>query len=138
MSPEGPARLRVTVLGLEGYDATLVADLVQVLAGRRVEVTPAGGMEALFAGGVDLGVVFANAEQGADVLRAAADRQSQAPPLALFLGHQAGDHPHTQLLRVLLDAKNEWEQAFDAILDPVMLLESNGRVARANRELSRV
>jgi PAS domain S-box-containing protein len=56
------------------------------------------------------------------------------PPMALFTGRP---HPLMQMLAALLQAKRDWEGAFDAIVDAVALLDAQGVVRRANLVLAR-
>lgn len=130
---QGSARLRVAVVGLNGGEGRWAT----ALAGRALDVQVVPDTEAALAPDLDLAVIFGSAEEGAAVAQAAALRPD-APALALLVGAQAGDHPHARFLEVLLDAKNEWEGTFDAIVDPVALLDAEGRVERANRAMARV
>jgi two-component system NtrC family sensor kinase len=131
-APERSERLRVAILGLSGEASKWVA----ALAGNAVCVTAVPSAEDLFAEGVDLGVAFLDASDTAAVVRTAATRTG--PPLALLVGAKPEDHPHARLLRVLFKGKKDWERTFDAIVDPLFLLDEKGVVTRANRELARV
>jgi signal transduction histidine kinase len=53
------------------------------------------------------------------------------------VGANPEDHPHARFLRVLFAGKQDWERTFDAIVDPLFLLDEKGVVVRANRELAR-
>jgi two-component system NtrC family sensor kinase len=130
-APERSGRLRVAILGLNGEASKWVA----ALAGNAVRVSAVPRPEDLFAEEVDLGVAFLDAAASAEVLRAAATRSG--PPLALLVGAGPEDHPHARLLRVLFNGKQDWERTFDAIVDPLFLLDERGIVIRANRELAR-
>ncbi len=57
-------------------------------------------------------------------------------PSTLVLG---GDHahPHTRLLHDLIQAKRDWQGAFDAMVDPIAVVDRRGIVARANLALAR-
>jgi signal transduction histidine kinase len=130
-SPERSDRLRVAILGLNG-DASKE---IEALAGSGAQVSAVGTPEGLFAEGVDLGVAFLDSAATAELARAASTRT--APPLALLVGATPEDHPHARFLRVLFAGKQEWERTFDAIVDPLFLLDAKGVVVRANRELAR-
>jgi two-component system NtrC family sensor kinase len=56
------------------------------------------------------------------------------PALALLVGE---GHPLTELVRTILQAKRDWETAFDAVVDPVAIVDPNGTVRRANLALAR-
>jgi signal transduction histidine kinase len=84
---------------------------------------------------VDLGVAFVDPVAGAELARSASTRPT--PPLALLVGATPEDHPHARFLRVLFAGKQDWERTFDAIVDPLFLLDERGVVVRANRELAR-
>ena len=129
-APERSGRLRVAILGLSEASKWVAA-----LAGNAARVSAVPGPEELFAEDVDLGVAFLDAAATAEVLRAAANRGG--PPLALLVGAAPEDHPHARLLRVLFNGKQDWERTFDAIVDPLFLLDERGVVIRANRELAR-
>jgi two-component system, NtrC family, sensor kinase len=62
---------------------------------------------------------------------------AEAPaPTALAL--LAGDpHPLTRLVRAFLQAKRDWEGAFDAVVDPVAIVDGCGTLRRANLGLAR-
>jgi signal transduction histidine kinase len=47
------------------------------------------------------------------------------------------DHPHTRLVKALVEGKREWEGTFDAIVDAVAILDQAGAVVRANVGLAR-
>lgn len=62
----------------------------------------------------------------------------QAHPAVTLLIPDASqfDHPHLRLLRALAEGKRAWETAFDAIPEPLMVLDHSGRVRQANRALA--
>ena len=130
-SSERSDRLRVAILGLRG-DAS---KWIEGLAGSGAHVSAVEGPEGLFEEGVDLGVAFVDPVAGADLARSASTRPT--PPLALLVGATPEDHPHARFLRVLFAGKQDWERTFDAIVDPLFLLDEHGVVVRANRELAR-
>ena len=63
--------------------------------------------------------------------RAAPGRVRRPRPGPRATAHQVS------LLKILLSGKKEWEKTFDAILDPIMVLDGDGRVIRANLQLAR-
>ena len=121
----------MAILGLSG-DAS---KWIEGLAGSGAHVSAVEGPEGLFEEGVDLGVAFVDPAVGADLARSASTRPT--PPLALLVGAAPEDHPHARFLRVLFAGKQDWERTFDAIVDPLFLLDERGVVVRANRELAR-
>jgi two-component system, NtrC family, sensor kinase len=129
--PQRSDRLRVAILGLSG-DAS---KWIEGLAGNGALVSEVKSPEGLFAEDVDLGVAFLDPAAAADLARAASTRR--APPLALLVGATPADHPHARFLHVLFAGKQDWERTFDAIVDPLFLLDQKGIVVRANRELAR-
>jgi two-component system NtrC family sensor kinase len=131
-SPPRTDRLRVAVLGLAG-DASHWATQ---LAGHAADVTPVEAPEDLFAEGVDLGLAFVDGPAAARLTQAAAVRRS--PPLAVLVGSTPESHPHARFLGVLLSGKQDWERTFDAIVDPLALLDHEGTVVRGNRQLARL
>src|SRR5882672_4136151 len=130
-SSEKADRLKVAILGLSG-DAS---KWIEGLAGSGAQVSAVEDPEGLFKEGVDLGVAFLDPAAGAELARAASTRPT--PPLALLVGATPEDHPHARFLRVLFAGKQDWERTFDAIVDPLFLLDEKGIVVRANRELAR-
>jgi signal transduction histidine kinase len=130
-SPQRSDRLRVAILGLNG-DAS---KWIEALAGTGAHVSTVDTPEGLFEEGVDLGVAFLDPPATVDLVRAASTRP--APPLALLVGATPEDHPHARFLHVLFTGKQDWERTFDAIVDPLFLLDEKGMVVRANRELAR-
>ena len=121
----------MAILGLSGDASKWIEDL----AGSGAQVSAVEGPEGLFEEGVDLGVAFVDPAAGADLARSASTRPT--PPLALLVGATPEDHPHARFLRVLFAGKQDWERTFDAIVDPLFLLDARGVVVRANRELAR-
>jgi two-component system, NtrC family, sensor kinase len=130
-SPARSDRLRVAILGLDRE----ASGWVEALAGSAADVTAVQAPEGLFAEGVDLGIAFLDGGAAAEVARTAATRGG--PPLALLVGANAADHPHARFVHVLFTGKQDWERTFDAIVDPLLLLDAAGGVVRANRELAR-
>ena len=125
-------RRRVAVVGLPERGR----DWLPQRAGEDVEVREVASLAELPDGDFDLIVMAA----GPEAARAAVDAlvARQKPPPAVVLLESGGRHPHLELLEILLTAKLQWETAFDALADPVAVLDAQGRVVRANRALARV
>jgi signal transduction histidine kinase len=133
MSRRDPELLRVGILGL----GSQLGDWVSGLAGRNMEVVPVDSVQSLLRSDVGLAVVFAPPDDAAELAVVIAS-EPKAPPTAMIFGPAGQQHPHIRFIRNLLDAKNEWERTFDAIVDPVALLDRSGAVRRANHGLARV
>jgi signal transduction histidine kinase len=133
MSRRDPDLLRVGILGL----GSQLGDWVSGLGGRNMEVVPVDSVDSLLRSDVGLAVVFAGPEKAAELAVVIAG-EPNAPPAAMIFGPAGQQHPHIMFIRNLLDAKNEWERTFDAIVDPVALLDRGGAVRRANLGLGRV
>ena len=128
MPKQSPDTLRVAILG----DAPDAADWAASLAGRGMEVHHVNDVASLGTTGAGLAVIFADCDR-ATTLTAELAGQPARPPVLLVVDAPAdGPHPHTRLVKSLLTAKNEWERTFDAIVDPVALLDRSGTVRRAN------
>jgi signal transduction histidine kinase len=50
----------------------------------------------------------------------------------MMTGASEAEHPQTVLMKALFEAKQEWEATFDAILDPLAIVDRQGTVHRAN------
>ena len=134
MSGEGePQRLRVGVLGSGAEGAYWASDL----GGRGVDVIFFQSLDALLEAQVGLAIVVANPTEAARLAAQVADRPT-SPPFALLVSSGTQAHPHLRLVESLLKGKNEWERTFDAIVDPVAMLDRTGTVVRANLGLARV
>lgn len=131
-APAAAANLRIAVIGLSGEEV----DWTAKLAGRGVEVVVIHDVRALADADVQLGVVFATPDRVAEIVPEIAGRPL---PLAVFVDRGvAADHvPQVSLLQILLSGKREWEKTFDAILDPIMVLNGAGHVIRANLQMAR-
>jgi len=128
-----PERLRVGVLGSGAEGAYWASDL----GGRGVDVIFFQDLEALLSAQVGLAVVVASPREAARLSAQVAERPA-TPPFALLVSSGTQEHPHLRLVENLLKGKNEWERTFDAIVDPVALLDRNGVVVRANLGVGRV
>ena len=120
------APLRLAVLDRTGAGAWAT-----LLAHPSVRVSLATDVAGL-ASGVDLGIIVVPAPELASTAAALA-ALPETPALALVAGPAGPDHPLARLLVSLIEAKREWETTFDAIQDPVAVLDAEGRVVRANR-----
>ena len=106
------------------------------LGGPDFQVTHVPDVAALFAETGPIAVVIAEPPQAAEILNRTA--RGGGPPVAVLAGVDGADeHPHVRLLRALLEGKDQWERTFDAIVDPIALLDRSGRVLRANRGFGR-
>jgi signal transduction histidine kinase len=128
-----PQRLRVGVLGSGAEGAYWASDL----GGRGVDVIFFQDLDDLLAAQVGLAVVVATPSEAARLSAQVAQRPA-SPPFALLVSSGTQEHPHLRLVESLLKGKNEWERTFDAIIDPVALLDRNGVVIRGNLGLARV
>jgi two-component system NtrC family sensor kinase len=126
-------RLRVGVLGSGSEGAYWASEL----GGRGVDVIFFREIDELLEAEVGLAVVVATPAEAARLTALVAQRSS-SPPFALLVSSGAQEHPHLRLVESLLKGKNEWERTFDAIVDPVALIDRNGTVVRANLGLARV
>jgi len=129
----GREAVRVAVLG-ESTDAD---DWTEALARRAIDVIRVDGVAAIRAAGVGHVLVFAAPQQAAALAEELA-AEPNLPPITLLLSADGGGHPHTRLVKALVEAKAQWEGTFDAIVDPVALLDPRGIVVRANLGLARV
>ena len=130
---EAPARLRVAVIGLSGEEVGWTSQL----AGHDIEVVVVRDVRDLHSADVELGVIFAAPEDLGALMPQLAG--VPAPPLAVFVNRrQEGDHRNqVHLLKILLSGKREWEKTFDAIPDPIMVLDHGGEVIRVNQRMAR-
>ena len=130
---EAPARLRIAVIGLSGEEVAWSKQF----AGSGVEVVVVHDVRDLRSADVQLGVIFATPERVGDLVPQLTGEAS--PPLAVFVDRGLDpSHGHqVSLLKILLSGKREWEKTFDAILDPIMVIDGGGRVIRANLRMAR-
>ncbi len=133
MPPDGHDTLRVGVLG-QGVEP----DLRAAGFAERFELVAITDVEALLGSGLDVVIITAaTAERAAEIAATLRDRPG-APPTVLLIGPPEVEHPHGKLLRAIADAKDQWERAFDAIVDPVAILDLSGNVMRANLRVAEV
>jgi signal transduction histidine kinase len=122
--------LRVTLQGREED----VAVWDSFLRHPGTEVSRPGTFAEALGTGPSMAVVFAEPEEARSLVSEIPDQPGS--PVALFLAEGHGEHPCTELLRNLVLAKRDWQAAFDAMVDPVMVLDTDGRVRRANVALA--
>jgi signal transduction histidine kinase len=125
----GAGEVRVTVVGL-GPDADEWASILGARGCRVSRVPSAADWQRTNA---DLVVALTTPEGAA---RIAVDESARPDPRALALLAGA-PHPLTSVVRAVVQAKREWEGTFDAVVDPIALLDADGIVRRANLPLAR-
>jgi two-component system NtrC family sensor kinase len=128
LTPPATDRVRVAVIG-GGAGAT---DWATGFTDTDFEVVHVPDVAALLEAHVARAVVFASPETAVTIVRELA-AASQAPPVTLFVGTSTDDHPEARLARTALLGKREWEATFDAIVDPVALVDALGVTVRVNR-----
>jgi PAS domain S-box-containing protein len=112
-------------------------DWAEVLAGPTVELVHGDDIESLLASDLNLVVVLAEPREALRICQAVAARP-RPPAVTMLVRTESQPHPHTLLVKALVRGKREWETAFDAIVDPVALLDRGGVILRANLVLGRV
>jgi PAS domain S-box-containing protein len=93
-----------------------------------IRVTDLASLETVQA---DLVLAVASPD-GAASLIAALPKAAGAPPVTLLIGPDPRRHPQAVFVDLLIQAKRDWMTTFDAIVDPVALLDADGAVVRAN------
>jgi signal transduction histidine kinase len=124
---------KIALLDPEGLASDWAGDLAP---GQPVEVVRCASGAELGRSGADLAVICAGPDGEAGSLgevRAAA----ASLPVTLLAASPAAEHPTLRLMRALGKAKAEWEAAFDALLDPIAILDARGTVVRANLGFAR-
>jgi two-component system NtrC family sensor kinase len=129
---EPDERLRVALVGdaQEGSWAS-------VLGSRPLDVLRVADLESLSGVRANVAVAAVRAEEAPAMAQVIASLQD-APPITLLVGPDPRHHPQLRLLEVLIQAKRDWEGTFDAIVDPVALLDRTGALVRANLGFARV
>ncbi len=125
-------RLRVAVYDRGGGQA----DWLGVLARQSVDLVRSTNLQELAASDVDHVVAWLTPEE-AGALAAHLARHPKPPPVTIMTGATEEEHPQTQLMKTLVGAKREWEATFDAILDPLVMVDTGGVVRRANLSFAR-
>ena len=129
--PDQPERLRVALVGDRQRSW---ASLLGIAA---IDVIPVSELSDVH--GQDFGLIFAAVHPSeAASLIAAIEKDKGLPPTTLFIASNVDEHPQVRLMEILARAKREWVGTFDAIVDPVVLLDRNGLVVRANVGFARV
>jgi two-component system NtrC family sensor kinase len=106
-------------------------DWLAMLARQSVELVRAERVEDLAEMDVDHVVAWVTPEEAARLAVALAARPTR-PPVTMMTGASEAEHPQTLLIKSLVEAKQEWEATFDAILDPLAIVARGGTVHRAN------
>jgi signal transduction histidine kinase len=106
----------------------------RLLAPRGTRALLADDLEADRAAEPTMAIIFAEKTEVEGV--AAAATGEGAPPMVLIVGEKDQEHPLTQSIRDLVEAKEVLQTTFDALLDPVMVVDLAGRVTRANLALA--
>ncbi len=121
--------LRITL----GGDRRAVAAWTQLLQSPGTQIVQVVSPDAAAAEDPTLAVFFAAPEDAASVAQ-----EVSATGLAFSLVVGDGvDHPHTRLLHDLIEAKRDWQGAFDAMVDPLAVVDLHGTIVRANLALAR-
>ena len=120
-------RLRVAVYDRGGGQA----DWLRVLSRQSVDLIRTTNLQEIVASDVDHVVAWLTPDEAAALATHLA-RHPKPPPVTMMTGATEEDHPQTQLMKTLVGAKREWEATFDAILDPLVMVDTAGVVRRAN------
>jgi len=132
-SPVPPTTLRIALFDPENS----VPDWQSVLAlGQPIQVVRCTSVGGLSEAAADVAVVCSSSAGVPNLLGQVAASKIRIP-LTLLTAADAQDHPMARLMRALVKAKAEWQAAFDALTDPVALLDANGTVVRANLGFAR-
>lgn len=123
--PSGRARVAVFDHGKSR------GDWLAMLARQSVELVRAERVEDLASMDVDHVVAWVTPDEAARLAAALAARP-RTPPVTMMTGASEAEHPQTLLIKTLVEAKQEWEATFDAILDPLAIVDRQGIVHRAN------
>jgi two-component system NtrC family sensor kinase len=130
--PDSDERLRVALIG-----DTQEGSWTSVLGNSPVDVVRVADLLSLSSVHADIAVAAIRPEEAASVGSAVAALDG-GPPITLLVGPNPRQHPQLRLLEVLVQAKRDWEGTFDAIVDPVALLDHQGGILRANLGFARV
>src|SRR5262249_46657492 len=103
--------------------------------GSRVEVVQAEDLAGLLR--LTPSLILVSAPPAAvERLTAEITARPGVPPVALFVSAEGQDHPMAGLGRALGEGERGWEATFDAIVDPVAIVDQAGMVFRANMGLA--
>lgn len=122
---------RVALIERGGRSGTLAG----TLAAHSVDVVRASGLADVQSSGASCVLVAARPESMA-ALGVEIEECRALMPLAVFVDAPGPDHLLVTLLEAALRGKREWEGAFDAIVDPVAVLDAAGAVVRLNLGLA--
>ncbi len=126
MSDVQADRLRIGLVG-SGPDASIWRSL---LSDRATTNVAADTLDSLQERDLDLMLVFAEAVRLSTTADACSD--PALPPSVVVRLEPGRVHPLTTLVEALAEAKREWEMSFDALVDPVAVLDAAGNLVRAN------
>ena len=102
-----------------------------------IELVPVTDLASVRAEDTDL-VVAAVPPEDVPGLAASLAALPDVPPATFYVSSDITQHPQAKLVEILVQGKRAWEGTFDAIVDPVSLLDHNGVVVRANVGLANV
>ena len=111
-------------------------DWLEVLTRQSVDVVRAQSLQDLASSDADHVVAWLTPEEAAGLATHLA-RSPKAPQVTIQTGDTEEEHPQTRLMKTLVGAKREWEATFDAIVDPLALVDTAGMVRRGNLSLAR-
>jgi signal transduction histidine kinase len=124
--------LRVAVYDRGGGQADALGDLAR----QPVDLVRTSSLQDLATSDADHVVAWLTPEEAVGLATSLA-RHPKAPPATILTGATEGEHPQTRLIKTLVGAKREWEATFDAILDPLAIVDTAGVVRRANLSFAR-
>jgi two-component system, NtrC family, sensor kinase len=125
-------RLRVAVYDRVGGEG----DWLEVLSRQSVELVRARSLQDLESSEADHLVAWLTPDEAAG-LAASLARRPSSPSVTIMTGATEAEHPQTRLMKTLVGAKREWEATFDAIPDPLAIVDAAGMVRRANLSFAR-
>jgi signal transduction histidine kinase len=111
-------------------------DWLAFLARQSVDLARVDRLLDLASMDVDHAMAWVTPDEAA-TLSAELLRRQDAPPITMMTGASEAEHPQTLFIKALVVAKREWEATFDAILDPLAILDTAGVVRRANLGFAR-
>jgi len=111
-------------------------DALSILARQAGDIVRVDRLSDLLAREVDHAVAWVTPDEMAALARDLSGRPN-APPVTLMAGAAVTAHPQTRFIEALVLAKREWEATFDAILDPLAIVDASGIVRRSNLAFAR-